>query len=148
MLNVSKKNAMVSIIFDSQNMTCLDEEIAGGGWISSSLRNCAELLFIQCLPPSISSHPAPLLPIIKTVSYSPYHTHSESLVHWPLLIAVEAGFKPFNPCQMCVAAPRVSFYPETDRGKCLILQPPKEGEWREEKCSQSVGGGVKLVAGR
>lgn len=86
---------------------------------------------------------------ISTVSYSPCHKHSESLVHLPLLIAVEAGLKPFSPCQMCVAASRVCFYPEPDRRKCLILQSLKEGAWREEERREfSQLGGVKLVAGR
>lgn len=148
MLNVSK--ARVSIICDSQNITCLDEEF-GGVWGSASLGICAWLLFMQCLPQSTKSHPAPLpfLPPISTVSYSPCHKHSKSLVHLPLLIAVEAGLKPFSPCQMCVAAPRVCFYPEPDRRKCLILQSPKEGVWREEERREfSRLGGVKLVARR
>lgn len=152
MLNVSK--ARVSIISDSQNMTCLDEAF-GRGWGSASLGISAWLLFVQCLPQSTNSHlvPLPFLPLhpprISTVSYSPCHKHSKSLVHLPLLIAVEAGLKRFSPCQMCVAAPRVCFYPEPDRRKCLILQSPEEEVWREEERREfSRLGGVKLVAGR
>lgn len=52
---------MVSVISDSQNMAYSDEEAAGGGWTSPSLGIYARLLFVQCLPPSTSSLPIPLL---------------------------------------------------------------------------------------
>lgn len=136
MLNVSKKKAGVSIISDSQNTICLDDEFGGVG-----ISLCGDLCLAPVhtmpaskhkLPPGTTARPPPP-PQISTVSYSPCHKHSESPVHLPLLIAVEAGLKPFSPCQMCVAAPRVCFYPEPDRRRCLMLQSPKEGAWREEE---------------
>lgn len=97
------------------------------------LGSCSHNACLQAQTPTRHHCPPPTPPQISTVSYSPCHKHSESPVHLPLLIAVEAGLKPFSPCQMCVAAPRVCFYPEPDRRRCLMLQSPKEGAWREEE---------------
>lgn len=124
-----------------------DQPLWGSVLGSSSCNACLKAS-TPTQPHSSSSLHHPPLPI-STVSYSPCHKHSKSLVHLPLLIAVKAGLKRFSPCQMCVAAPRVCFYPEPDRRKCLILQSPEEGVWREEERREfSRLGGVKLVAGR
>lgn len=121
---------------EKQNMVWLDEEFEGvaislwGSVLGSSSCNAASTHKFPPVP--LPTHPQHQ-PQISTVSYSPCHKHLESPVHLPLLIAAEAGLKPFSPCQMCVAAPGVCFYPEPNRRKCLILQSPKEGVWREEE---------------
>lgn len=140
-------------------MIGLDEEFGPGkrgrGRESASLGICAWLIFVQCLPSEHELPPSLTAPPVSSVAYSPCHKHSESLVHLPLLIAVEAGLKPFSPFQMCVDAPRVCFYPEPDRRKCLILQSLKEGAWRKEERREFLRLGgvcvcvcVKLVPGR
>lgn len=55
---------------------------------------------------------------------------------------MEAGFKPFNPCQMCVAAPRIFFYLETEGNASSYSLQKRENERSRNAHGQEVGGKV------